>query len=126
MNPICHQALFWRAICALIVPDRSSLAEEAYEAEVWRQSLQLRSKPVADSEPCASTDYSMVIPKPTVFSGASFTQTTAEPYSLLHMSTACSWLAKVTGVSHNICIQSSRPGLFFSSTAFSSWRDSQR
>ncbi len=43
----------------------------------------------------------MVIPL-YLLARASFTQTTAGPYSMLHMSTACSWLAKVTGVSHKL------------------------
>jgi len=41
MNPVRRQARFRRAVDALIVPDRPPLAEEACEAEAWRQSLQL-------------------------------------------------------------------------------------
>ncbi len=47
-----------------------------------------------------------------LFSGASFTQTNTGPYSMLHMSIAFSWLAKVTGVSHNIFNQSNRFAYF--------------
>ena len=87
-----------------------------YEAEVWRRSLRLRSNhPSLSAEPCASTDYSMVIPCLSFCSGASFTQTTAGPYSLRRDSEGHSWLAKVTGVSHNILPQSNRLGLFVTS-----------
>lgn len=111
MNPVCRQVLSWRAVWSLVVPNRSPLAKGANEAGCGAEP-QWQSQSAVNSEPCASTDYSMVIPKPSGFSGASLTQTNAGPYLLLHDSLGHSWLAKVTGVSHNILHQSGKAGLF--------------
>ena len=48
-------------------------------------------------------------------SRASFTQTTTGPYSMLRTLFGHSWLAKVTGVSHNIFNQSNRFAYFLTS-----------